>query len=177
MLNNFTWRNAEDSGDRKLLSDVKEYGWHIVSVFDNRPLDNPSPSFSFSVGLYLNHEQPEIVLMGLPNMNAPQIINQVGAFTRGGGQIVPGKRYSGFIAGREVIFRPVHTSQYPEYLGSALWFYRSLLPETFPALQLVWPDHRGVFPWEDGFAQEYSSQQHTLWEKADETGISDSWEE
>ncbi|WP_051749200.1 DUF4262 domain-containing protein [Nevskia soli] len=169
MLSNFVWRTPDDSSDRKLLADVKEYGWHIVEVFDNVPSDRPRPSFCFSVGLFLNHEHPEIVLMGLPGMAVGRIINQVGAFIRDGGRIIPEKRYNDFIPGREVIFRPIDDSQYGEYLGTALWFYRSLLPKSFPALQLVWPDKSGVFPWEDGFAQEYSSLQHALWNKASST--------
>jgi hypothetical protein len=41
---------------------------------------------------------------------------------------------------------------YREHLGLALWFayHRSLNPESFGCLQMLWPDKRGHFPFETG---------------------------
>jgi hypothetical protein len=164
MLKGFEWRTAEDAGDQKLLSNVRQHGWHIVAVFDDGNAEEVRPDFAFSVGLYLNHQHPEIVVMGLPQAKAGRIINAVGAYVRSGKQIKPDVRYSEFAEGRDVIFRSVRDENYGEYLGSGLWFYRSLLPEFFPALQLVWPDMAGKFPWEDGFDRGFSRLQHDLWE-------------
>lgn len=176
MLKQFKWRTAEDASDSKLLDDVRKFGWHIVAVFDDSPAGDTRPNFAFSVGLYLNHDHPEIVVMGFPHDKAGAIINSVGAYIRDGGRIKPGERYSQFVIGREVIFRPVHDAQYGEYLGSGLWFYQSLLPDSFPALQLVWPDNAGLFPWEAGFNQDYSFLQHHLWQAEPAIGA-DSFDE
>ncbi|MBK8093809.1 MAG: DUF4262 domain-containing protein [Verrucomicrobiaceae bacterium] len=62
LIPSFSFREPEDDGDAKLLSDVREHGWHVVGV----PDDEEGPGFAFTVGVYLRTLQPEILIMGLP---------------------------------------------------------------------------------------------------------------
>ena len=56
-------------------------------------------------------------------------------------------------------FRAVHPANYPSFLGYAGWYYGG---GGFPALQCVWPDPEGLFPWEAGFAAPLRAQQPDL---------------
>jgi hypothetical protein len=47
-LPDFKLRDAEDETDRKLLSDIEKFGWHVVHVNSG----DDGPGFSFSVGFY-----------------------------------------------------------------------------------------------------------------------------
>jgi hypothetical protein len=49
---------------------------------------------------------------------------------------------------------------YPEYLGTAIWFYRKLGP--FPCLQIIWQDVNRRFPWEEGCIPEVKADQPLL---------------
>lgn len=156
-LPGFTFRAPEDAGDEKLLGDVRDHGWHVVGVLD----DDEGPGFSFTVGVYLRTLQPEILMMGMPVEVAHHILNAVASYLMAGGTIEPGTRYSDFVEGREVLFRPIHPTQFHEYLGCANWFYRrSGVP--FPALQCFWPDKQGRFPHEASFDPRLAGRQLDL---------------
>ena len=158
MIAGFAWRDAEDDSDRKLLSDVREYGWHIVGVQG----DQSCPDYSFSVGIYFTLNQPEIVVMGLPHKVAQDTINRIGSLMGAGSRFVADQRYDNILDGFDAILRPVSLERYHDYLGYGNWFYRSL-PNRFPSLQLVWPDKAGLFPWERGCDERCSALQHELW--------------
>ena len=56
---------------------------------------------------------------------------------------------------------PLDLSFYEEYLGYATWFYRSL-PQPYPAMQCIWPDKAGLFPYEAGYDSRFSTLQRLL---------------
>ena len=161
MIAGFVWREAEDDSDRKLLDDVHQFRWHVVGVHS----DQTCPVYSFSVGLYFTLQHPEVVVMGLPHKVAQETINHVGLLIKSGSRFVADQRYDNILDGFDVVFRPVSLKRYRDYLGYGIWFYRSL-PQPFPALQLVWPDKAGLFPWECGCDQRFQAMQHKLWADA-----------
>src|SRR3954451_20971966 len=59
------WQRApavsEEDREGKLLSDVEEFGWHVVLI----PEDDEGPAFAYNVGLFGTFEHPEIVVLGL----------------------------------------------------------------------------------------------------------------
>ena len=63
----------------------------------------------------------------------------------GGEQFEIGRGYSGFLEGFECEMRAVDQSHYHDYLGWCRWLYRG---NSFKAVQLVYPDTKGVWPWE-----------------------------
>jgi hypothetical protein len=149
-LQNFQFRKPDDASDVKLLADVERQGWHVVAV----PADHHGPGFAFTVGLYLRTLQPEILIIGVDIVPSGRVLNAIGEYLMAGGQLVPEKRYDEFVDDREVIFRPIHSRHYRDYLGSAIWFYRNY-SNGFPALQCFWPDKAGIFPHETGFDKNY----------------------
>ena len=50
----------------KILTDVEDYGMHVLHV----PEDDKKPGGSFSVGLWHTFEQPEVIVFGLPPLGA-----------------------------------------------------------------------------------------------------------
>ena len=61
--------------------------------------------------------------------------------------------------GFPVVFKMVPKDFYRQYIGYALWFYRSL---DFPVLQCVWPDKAGLFAWQDGYDHRFDQVQPIL---------------
>ena len=152
-----TLRTAEDDSDRKLLSDVATHGWHVVMIEG----DEEGPGYLFTVGLYYNYEHPELLIMGLPRDVSYQLLHEAV------GQIQKGKKYSAEsddteLASFPLAFRSVDIGQYRPYLGYGIWFYENC-PTPFPALQMVWPDKEGKFPWQDGYDERFLAHQPSLY--------------
>jgi hypothetical protein len=53
---------ALDAGDRKLLDDVEQYGWHVVKIMG----DAEVPEYAFTVGVQHTVRSPEFAMFGLP---------------------------------------------------------------------------------------------------------------
>ena|ERR1035438_3096124 len=113
MILGFEWRNAADDSDRKLLDDVREFGWHVVGV----QRDHTCPDYAFSVGFYFTLNQPEIIVMGLPHEVAQKTINQVGLLINSGSRCVADQRYDNVLEGFDAVFRPVSLERYRDYFG------------------------------------------------------------
>jgi Domain of unknown function (DUF4262) len=141
--------------EAKILADVATYGWHVMNVMP----DDPHPPHSFSIGLQQTFEHPEIVIVGLRGETAQIFINDIGQQIRKGEVYEAGVRYSELAKGFPVTFAKVSVEYFPEYLGWALWFYRG---RPFTALQMIWPDRAGAFPWEDRFSSDLRTVQPVL---------------
>lgn len=109
------------------------------------------PTFAYSIGLYLNHLHPEIMVFGLSESQAKGTINRVCQLVSDGAVFGDGAVTEEVLESFPVSFLSVPKDQYRDHLGFALWFYRSLRPSASPCLQLVWPDKKGSFPWQEGF--------------------------
>jgi len=135
---------AEDEIERRVVADVKKYGWHVVSIQG----DEQGPSFSYSVGLVHTFEHPEIFVMGLSHEVASAFINEIGLRVKKGQSFGLRSRPRGIAEGMALGFVNFGKRYIREYLGCARWFYK---PADFPVLQMVWPDGAGKFPWDDKF--------------------------
>lgn len=144
-----------DPGEQKVIDDVREYGWHVVNVLAEGDL----PEFTYTIGLYQNYRHPEILVYGLPRDRAHPIVNELGEGIRNGEVYLTGKTYGEILQKYSCTFRAIPSSQYLEHLGWAMWFYEG--PE-FPALQLVYPDSAGRWPWQDGVAEGFRQRQPIL---------------
>ncbi len=147
--------NPKEARDRKTISDVEEYGWHVGAI----PADDEEPSFAFSVGLFKTFGHPEVILFGLGIEAMQGIINVIGEEVRQGRRFSEGEAASGIIEGFDVRFCEVSRDHYSEYLGTASWYYKST---DYPALQCVWPDRLGRFPWDDDFPESLRAIQPVL---------------
>jgi Domain of unknown function (DUF4262) len=144
---NFVWPELADFSEERVASDVRQYGCHIIQVL----AESGEPPFSYSIGLFLNFAHPEIVVFGLPAAEGAQMINNVRDLVAEGRIFREGSTSDDVLDGYQVTFLAVPHEKYQDHLGFALWFYFSLQPELFPCLQLVWPDKKGLMPWQAGF--------------------------
>ena len=135
---------CERGNDEKLLSDVAEYGWHVVNVLDMEE----TPGWAYSVGLYKNFKHPEIVVFGLDHEVMHILINIVGEAVRGGKRFEVDVLYPDLIEVYSCTFKEVNRVWYEDFLGYASWFYDG---EIYPVLQCIWPDKNNLFPWDADF--------------------------
>jgi hypothetical protein len=136
--------------ERQLLDDIEGAGLHVVHV----PGKGALPACSHSVGLWESFQQPEVVVFGLPPEVAGELIEVVADEADEGHRFLDGTRHEGLLDDYPVRFVEVPKARYAEFLAAASWAYEG---DGFPAVQLVWPDKQGRWPWDPeartGFAQ------------------------
>lgn len=144
-----------DPGEQKVVDDVREYGWHVINVLAEGEL----PEFSYTIGLFQNYRHPEILVYGLPRDRAHPMVNELGGSIRDGQVFLAGRTYDEILRNHSCTFRIIPQAQYLKHLGWAMWFYEG---GEFPALQLVYPDSGGRWPWQDGVAEGFRRRQPIL---------------
>jgi hypothetical protein len=156
-LARFVWPEPEDQSDEKVISDIHNYGCHLVGIL---PEEN-FPQYVFSIGLFVNFGQPEIVIFN-PDVNrAAKRINDICRRAASGERFTAGNKSTPFLKHHGACLIALPPEIYPEYLGYAMWFYRSLhVP--FPCLQFVWPDQEGRLPWEAAAGATFNAMQPVL---------------
>jgi len=135
-----------DEADKKLLADVERYGWHCLHVHDRDTI----PHWSFSIGVFESWQHPELVVFGLKEETAHTLLAQLVNRVKEGERFTVEHDYDDILDDYSCRFVTVDPQWYAAFLGYAQWFYESA--DGFPALQLVWPDKGGRYPWDDGFA-------------------------
>lgn len=128
-------------GDKKLLADIDEVGWHVVGVLT----DDEGPGFAYSIGLFKSFGHPEIVIIGLKIDTAHVLINNIGHDIKNGKVFVPGRFYDGILDNFKCLLVDVPKERYEEFFGYGLWYYKS---DNFPVLQCIYPTVKGIYPWE-----------------------------
>jgi hypothetical protein len=128
-------------GDKKLLSDIEEYGLHVIYVLE----DESGPGFGYSVGLFHTYNHPEILIIGLKQELIHSIINSIGDEVKKGNKFESKSFYSNLIEEFDCYFIDVKEEFYKEYVGYGLWYYEY---NEFPLLQCIYPTIKGVYPWE-----------------------------
>lgn len=138
-----------DEEERKALSDIEEYGCHILHVLEEDEL----PGFSYSIGIQKTTGQPELIVTGLRQHLAHWIINEYNTRIRNGEAFLPDNYYDGFIENYPVTFKQVQEKKYAEYLGWARWLYDG---NGFNTLQLIYPSKFGLWPWDKEAPKEFT---------------------
>lgn len=127
------------STSRRILARVAEVGWTAAYV-------DGKPPFAYTVGLGPAFEHPELIVVGLPEGPADWL------FTNAVGRIKSGERFhagataTGLIGEYDAQFVAVAQKALGR-LAFAGDIYGGL---NFQALQVVWPNRDGRFPWEPG---------------------------
>jgi hypothetical protein len=141
--------------DARVLRDIALFGWHVVKVRE----DEAGPAHAFTIGLHETQGHPEVVATG-PDLDVlHRLVNAVGEDVRAGRAFEADRSYGGIVQGLTCHFRAVHPANHPDFLGYAGWYYGRA---GFPALQCLWPDPEGRFPWDPGFPEELARHQPDL---------------
>jgi len=136
--------SALDDAERAFVASIREHGWFRTNVF----ADDDGPGFSYTTGFWVTLGMPELIMFGLKSEIAHDVFWDVFRDLQAG-KTLPSRSRTGDVFGNHDAFLfPVNRDLYAEFLGWSRWFYGD---DDFPCLQLVWPDRRGIFPWERGF--------------------------
>jgi hypothetical protein len=112
------------------------------------PADAPSdPTHGHTIGLPERFAHPELLLVGLPAEVTAEFLGHALALVRGGRRFSHGQLVDGLFPAAPAALRRVGEQHYAAYLTEALAHHGS--PE-FAALQIVFPDRVGRFPWDPG---------------------------
>lgn len=141
---------------KRVASDVRKYGCHIVSVFDP---ENEEPLFSYSVGIQETAGAPEAIVIGLRPELAAFMINEYNRRVRAGKRFRRGKRYSGFLKGFAVYFEPARPALFKEYTYGCDRYYKE---QPYAVVQIIYPTTRGVWPWNKSASEPFKQNQPML---------------
>ncbi|HZX76344.1 DUF4262 domain-containing protein [Lysobacter sp.] len=142
-----------DEYERNILRHIQEHGCSVTSVFDP---DEKEPPFSYSIGIAKSSGAPEIIIVGLSSKQSHRMVNEYNRRCQAGERFQPGVLYLGFLDDFAVQFGPVTREQRAEYMRSACCG-----PE-FEAVQLIWPNASGVWPWDPEASEWFRANQPLL---------------
>ncbi len=152
---------AEDRYEEKLLLDIKEIGWGINGV----PPKDGNPGFVFTTGLFYSFGHPEVIIFGINFETSKLILNKIGFKIKSGSSYENDSYYDDIFENYTSYFHDVDLKFYEEHLGQALWLYKNL-ENSFPCLQLVWPDRAGYMPWDKELNKNYVGLQSLLFNRS-----------
>jgi hypothetical protein len=150
---NTPWR-IDDRMEDIIRHNVAEHACHVMVVEG----DGDAQRFAYSIGLTRTHKHPELVCFGLREEVLHWIINEISDRMASGEQFKDGDRVAGLIEGYDCVLKRMQRGTYRQYLGYALWFYQG---DEFEALQIVWPDMQGRYPWDPGYTAPRNQQPST----------------
>ena len=136
-------------------ANIHKFGLQVIMVSGS----DYSPSFVYSIGLFETYNQPEIICFGLPQKLGHEIINDVAELIKKGETIKMYTTYDSIFSNSRAHFLPVDDRNLDDYFGAAFNYYNKI---KFPAVQLVWTDRNGKFPWEKNFEEEFLHDQPLL---------------
>jgi len=152
--------------EQGIVQNVEDHGCSIMSVFDP---DGFEPDFSYSIGFERTTGQPEVIVFSLPKSLRVSMINEVRRQIGECGLVLAdGLQISDLLEGYLCIAREINDAEViRNHFGSAIWYNQRFGPgQTERAFQLVWPGAKqGLFPWDDGCAQEVIEDQPALYER------------
>jgi Domain of unknown function (DUF4262) len=137
---------------------IRGHGWAVTAVSDECDCDSaecipPDCSFAYTTGLGL-HSLPELAVYGLDATTSGHVLNELG-------DLLHGYDWCGIVD--ESVELPLRSLDVPIRLielidKQDLIITNALFPNS-PALQVVWPDDHGTFPWDEGYALQPNHQQ------------------
>jgi hypothetical protein len=121
----------------ELRATIRIHGWVVQGVEDDRL------PYAYTIGLH-NRGLPELVVTGLPPERAAHVLNDVAAAACGGRVFRPGAHVA---VGDGPLLEIVEVDHPDAHLNFAV----ALGGPEIRALQLVWADDRGRWPWAAGW--------------------------
>lgn len=132
--------------NRGIADNIRNYGWHCLHVF---PTEEDQDKFSYSIGFAESYGAPEILIFGLERDKAHALLNECANLLKAGHVIQTDVEDSNVLAGGyNVVFKPVRSDCFGEYLGTAGRYYQD---RPFKAVVMFIPDRDHRFPWQAGY--------------------------
>jgi len=150
-------RALDDSmtpSERTILAAIGEAGVHVEHV-----ASEDGPEYSFTVGLWETFGQAEVIVFGLEAEVAQDLLDEIADQADEGKTFLADSNHDGLLQHYPARFLAVPKGFYREFLGVAVWAYEG---SEFPAVQLVWPDKQGRWPWAEGVREVFRDRQPVL---------------
>ncbi|RPA61177.1 DUF4262 domain-containing protein [Gordonia oryzae] len=135
---------------RETLSTIRRFGWAVTAVGDGCSCGDsrcapPDCAFAYTTGLAL-HSIPDLVVFGLDARTACELLNELGElFHRVDWRSVVDGRTELEVHALEMRVRVIELVDKSDMLIT-----NELFPN-HPALQAIWADELGTFPWQTGY--------------------------
>jgi len=141
---------------------IETDGWALEPVAPDAATEPPTPAYAYTIGLPALVEFPEVAVFGLTPVAAKGLLGLVVDARRGGTEIPIGVELVGLLDNDlRCAFAPIDLDRNGSWFGTATAWYRG---ETFPIVQLMYPDRNGFMPYETGFEQRLRLAQPVLGE-------------
>lgn len=144
-----------DAAERKIHEDVARYGWHAMNVLP----EGDRPGFQYSIGFFKTFGHPEVLIVGQRREVMHGMLSAVAEGLRAGRRYEAGTDAGDLLPGYRCLFREIPQDQYGQHLGWAIRFYGG---RAFPAVQCIWPDRRGIYPWDAEASEELRRQEPVI---------------
>ena len=142
---------------KKTLGLIDTFGYSVIAVFPDD--ETGFPGFAYTVGLTAKG-LPELIMTGLHHSQSQPLLRLAAEQQLEEGPFVIGNRYDRLIEGMDCAVTAVSEENQENLLRMA---YAVMPPgKTLRALQVVWPDSQGRFPWEPGFEERFAQIQRLL---------------
>jgi len=148
------WFQRFSAADKKFIQNIKKFGFSTTNVVNDEGL-----SFCYSTGFWENLSHPEIIVFGLENEVAHDLIWVCYNRISEGLSFANLEQSDQILNDYECVFKLVSPLNLKEHLCFADWYY---CREQFEALQLHWPDKEGRFSWEEGVDEYFKLDQPDL---------------
>lgn len=126
-----------------VVADIDRAGWAVVAVEDERG----DHVYTYTVGLTRCHGHPELLAGGRDFDVAHHVLDDLAALVVDGRRLEPGELLDRGELGRACLMvRVTSPSRLP--IAQAVYGAEGMGP--VPALQVVWEDADGRWPWEPG---------------------------
>lgn len=139
----------------KIRRHIDKHGWAILGVFPTEK--DPGPWFTYTIGL-TGKGLPELIMVGLSNGQAAPLLNDA-AEQLVKGELQIGEPIGTLLQDLPAMLIEVDAKGMEKHPLNAA---KAQYGEQIRALQLVWPDESGLFPWQEGFNPEMKELQPLL---------------
>jgi hypothetical protein len=150
----------------RILAEVRqridEHGWSVQAVGADcsvpgccsarRRGKSDSVDFGYTAGLIRYRGHPELIVTGVPQRETIYPLNLLGSRVRDGERFADGDIVEGVLRDGLVALQAVDARKSETRLVVANDLYRKAGGPPVDALQVVWPDVRGLYPWDSGYA-------------------------
>ena len=130
---------------REEVQAVLKDGFAIVKVLGSD--EPPLPQWAYTVGLWHSYQHPEVLIIGLDHEMTQILLGNVAIRIREKGLSFRDEAvWDDVIEGFDCFFKDIPCDVDVEWMIANCWFYDT---NEFPAVQMLWPTVRGVYPWQN----------------------------
>lgn len=122
---------------------IKTHGWHGQHVFPSE--DETGAPFNYTIGL-TERDLPELIVFGLPPHIGHLVLRDlIKHIDKAGSEPLDHEVLDDVISGFNAVTRTLPPAAMDSHLCQAKYFFEG---REVRAMQLVWPDPEGHFPWD-----------------------------